>query len=271
MKKTKFRVLFMVTLLGFFLILVLVGDHLAPKDPYASNLAAANQPPSAEYPFGTDNLGRCVLSRVLEGASASICSALFIVAAVFVFGTVIGLLAGYGGGWLDQILMKVTMVFQAFPSFILAVAVAGMLGPGLKNAMISLILMSWTSYARLARSLVFQIKSETYIQAAIMCGAKRRHILFRHILPNILSPLLITAVLDISNVILSMAGLSFLGLGVQAPMAEWGLMISGGRQFLQTAPWVILFPSAALFLAVILFNLTGECIRDAFQERGKVQ
>ena len=129
--------------------------------------------------------------------------------------------------------------------------------------------MYWTTYARLARSLVLQLKNETYIQAARICGAKKRQILFRHILPGILSPMLLTAVLDISNVILSMAGLSFLGLGVQAPMAEWGLMISNGKAFLQTAPWLILFPSLALFLTVILFNVTGDSLRDALNERGE--
>ena len=262
MKKVKFRAVFMIVLLALFLVLILFGKQIAPNDPYVSNLQAANEAPSAQYPFGTDNLGRCILSRILTGAAASVYSAIFIVAVVFFAGTVIGLVAGYGGGWVDQVLMKITMVFQAFPSFILAVAIAGMLGPGLKNAMISLMAMYWTSYARLARSLVLQVKNETYIRAALMCGAKKRHILFRHIL------LMTAAVSDISNVILSMAGLSFLGLGVQAPQAEWGLMISNGRQFLQTAPWAIIFPSAALFVSVVLFNLTGDCVRDVLNDGG---
>lgn len=266
MKKTKLKAAAMVTLLLLFLLLVLFGKHLAPNDPYASSLMETNLSPSAKYPFGTDNMGRCILSRILEGAVASVYTSLAVVVIVFVLGTTVGLLAGYGGGWIDQVLMKITMIFQAFPSFILAVAIAGMLGPGLKNAMISLTAMYWTSYARLARSLVLQVKNETYIRAAIMCGAKRRHILFRHIFPNIISPLMITAVLDISNVILSMSGLSFLGLGVQAPQAEWGLMISNGRQYLQTAPWAIIFPSIAIFISVILFNLTGDCVRDALNE-----
>ena len=267
MKKKK--AVCMLVILRVFLILALFGKKLAPHDPYQSNLMAANQKPCAEYPLGTDNLGRCVLSRILEGAAVSVYSALGVVAVVFAVGTLIGVVAGYGGGWIDQLLMKITVVFQAFPSFILAVAVAGMLGPGLRNAMLSLVSMYWTTYARLARSLVLQLKSETYIQAAQMCGAKKWQILFYHILPGILSPMLLTAVLDISNVILSMAGLSFLGLGVQAPMAEWGLMISNGKAFLQTAPWLILFPSLALFLTVILFNVTGDSLRDALNERGE--
>lgn len=268
MKKTKRRAVFMVILLAFLLIFAVAGRRFMPNDPYQTCLTDALKGPCAKYPFGTDHLGRCILSRILEGATASIYSALAVVAVVFLFGTTIGLVAGYTGGLLDQILMKITMVFQAFPSFILAVAVAGMLGPGLKNAMISLSVMYWTTYARLARSLVLQIKEESYIRAAKMCGAKNRHILWKHILPNIISPMVITATLDISNVILSMAGLSFLGLGVQAPLAEWGLMISNGRPFLQNAPWCILFPSLSLFFAVILFNLTGDCVRDALDAGG---
>ena len=164
--------------------------------------------------------------------------------------------------------MKITMIFQAFPGFILAVAVAGMLGPGLVNAMISLGLVYWTTYARLARSLVLRLRQEPYIQAARLCGAKKRHILARHILPAVLPSMVVTAFLEVGNVILSMAGLSFLGLGVQAPQAEWGQMISYGRSFLQRGPWCILFPSLALFAAVILFNLTGDCVRDALDVGG---
>ncbi|QNM05045.1 nickel transporter permease [Qiania dongpingensis] len=269
MNKTKKRAAVLLFILAMILALAAAGRFLAPNDPYQTNLSQALKGPSAVYPFGTDNLGRCILSRILEGAAASVFSALTVVAVVFTFGTLIGLIAGYAGGWIDQALMKVTMVFQAFPSFILAVAVAGMLGPGLRNAMISLAVMYWTTYARLARSLVIQLKEEAYIKAAKMCGAKGRHIIFRHILPNMISPLMITAALDISNVTLSMAGLSFLGLGVQAPLAEWGLMISNGRPYLQTAPWCIFFPSLALFVVVVLFNLTGDCLRDAIDDRGE--
>ncbi len=268
MTKAKKRALFMCILLAAFLVLVLLGKYLAPNDPYKTDLSHSLEGPSAQFPFGTDNLGRCILSRVLEGASASVFSALVVTGIVFAAGTAIGVAAGYLGGAADQILMKITMIFQAFPSFILAVAVAGILGPGLKNAMISLGVMYWTTYARLARSLVLRLRGEPYIQAARLCGAKRRHILWRHVLPAILPSMVTTGFLDISNVILSMAGLSFLGLGVQAPAAEWGLMISYGRSFLQSGPWCILFPSLALFVTVILFNLTGDCVRDALDVGG---
>ena len=267
--RQKRKAVIFLILLVIFLLFTLFGRYLAPHDPYETNLSAALLKPSAEYLFGTDNLGRCIFSRVLEGASASVFSALAVVAVVSVFGTAVGVLSGYLGGAVDTALMKLTTIFQAFPSFVLAVAVAGMLGPGLRNAMISLGIMYWTTYARLARSLVLRIKGETFIQAARLCGAKRRNILVRHVLPHIFSPILITATLDVGNVVLSMAGLSFLGLGVQAPQAEWGQMISTGRAYLQTAPWCILFPSLALFLAVILFNLTGDCVRDALDVGGE--
>ena len=268
MTKTKKRAVIMAALLAVFLLFAVFGRALAPNDPYKTDLLHSLEGPSAQFPFGTDNLGRCILSRVLEGASASIFSAMAVTASVFAFGTAVGILAGYLGGAADQLLMKITMIFQAFPGFILAVAVAGMLGPGLVNAMISLGLVYWTTYARLARSLVLRLRQEPYIQAARLCGAKKRHILARHILPAVLPSMVVTAFLEVGNVILSMAGLSFLGLGVQAPQAEWGQMISYGRSFLQRGPWCILFPSLALFAAVILFNLTGDCIRDALDVGG---
>ena len=268
-KREKIRMGFFLILTGLFLLFALFGRYFAPHDPYETNLSAALMAPCKSYPFGTDHLGRCILSRVLEGASASTFSALAIAGITAVFGTCIGMLAGYFGGAVDRILMKITAVFQAFPGFVLAVAVAGTLGPGLKNAMLSLGLIYWTSYARLARSLVLRVRGETYILAARLCGASPLQIMTRHVIPHIVSPILITATLEIGNVVLSMAGLSFLGLGVQAPLAEWGQMINTGRTYLQTAPWCILFPSLALFAAVLLFNLTGDCIRDVFDVGGE--
>ena len=251
--------------LGLVLLILLLsafGGKLAVNDPYKTDLSKALLEPGGQYPFGTDNLGRCVYSRVAEGAAASIFTALAVVAVVFVIGTLIGVISAYYGGVRDQLLMKVTMLFQAFPSFILAVAIAGMLGPGIRNAMLSLMVMYWTTYARLARSLVLKVKEEPYVKAAKMCGAGHIPILLKYILPNMISPLIITAALDIGNVILSMAGLSFLGLGAQPPLAEWGIMISNARSYLQTAPWCVIFPSIALFIVVLVFNLTGDFIRD---------
>ncbi|WP_216477681.1 ABC transporter permease [Paenibacillus brevis] len=254
-------------LVGSILLLALFGSHLAPHDPYKTNLALAQLSPSWEHPFGTDHLGRCVFSRILSGASVSIFSALVVVLVAAAFGTAIGVISGYVGGIVDALLMRITTIFQAFPYFLLAVAVAGTLGIGLMNGMISLAVVFWTSYARLGRSLVLGIKNENYIKASRLCGAGNHHIVLKYMLPNIGSPILITGVLDISAVILSMAGLSFLGLGAQRPTAEWGAMMSEARNYLQTAPWVVIFTGFALFVVVVCFNYLGDTLRGLLDRK----
>lgn len=263
MSKSKRKQWIIECLLVVFLLFIIFGKYLAPHDPYAADMALMLQPPSMKYPFGTDNLGRCILSRILEGASVSVLSAAAVVLCVSVIGTSIGIFAGYFGGKLDAFLMKVTVVVQVLPSFVLAVAIAGILGPGLKNALFALIVMYWTTYARLSRSLVLQIRNEEYLDAARMCQAGKGAIIFRYILPNILSPLLVTIALDVGNIILTLAGLSFLGLGAQPPLVEWGVMISSTRSYLQTAPWCIVFPSLVLFVTVMIFNMAGDGLRDS--------
>lgn len=260
-KKMKTSLILSLSIVVGILLIALLGPHLAPHNPFKTNLALAQLSPSWEYPFGTDHLGRCVFSRILSGASVSIFSALVVVLVSSSFGTAMGMIAGYIGGIVDAVLMRITTIFQAFPYFLLAVAVAGTLGIGLLNGMISLAVVFWTSYARLGRSLVLGIKDENYIKASRLCGAGNYHIILRYILPNMGSPILITAVLDISAVILSMAGLSFLGLGAQRPTAEWGAMMSEARNYLQTAPWVIVFTGFALFVVVICFNYLGDTLR----------
>ena len=254
-------------------LLIVAGAHVCryflPFNPFKTSMGEASLPPSAAHWFGTDNLGRDVFSRVLQGSQTSLYAALCVVAVVFVTGTLLGVISGYLGGAVDAVIMKIVVIFQAFPSFILAVAVAGMLGAGMVNGMISLCAVYWTTYAKLARSLVLQMKDATYIRAAKLCGAKSRHIILKYLLPNIVSPLVVTAALDVDSVILSMAGLSFLGLGAQRPTAEWGVMMSEARNYMQTAPWIILFPGLALFLAVIIFNLLGDSIRDMLDRRTK--
>lgn len=251
-------------------LFILAGAHFCryflPFSPFQTSMSEASQPPSLLHWFGTDNLGRDVFSRVLQGSETSLYAAICVVAVVFVIGTILGVVAGYMGGILDEIIMKIVLVFQAFPSFILAVAVAGMLGAGIGNGILSLCAVYWTTYAKLGRSLVLQMKDATYIRAAKLCGAKSRHIIFRYILPNMVSPLVVTAALDVGNVILSMAGLSFLGLGAQRPTAEWGVMMSEARNYMQTAPWIIFFPGLALFVVVIVFNLLGDIIRDVLDQ-----
>lgn len=262
MSRRKKKILFIQMVILLMILFASFGKYFAPHDPYDSDLGNMLQGPSVEYIFGTDNLGRCILSRILEGAFVSIFSAVFIVVCVFIIGTTIGVIAGYVGGRVDQILMKITMITQAFPSYVLAIAVAGILGASFQNAILSLVLIYWTTYARLGRSLVLQIRNEEYVKAAKICGAKKRHIIFKYILPNTVPSMIVMAALDIGNVILNMAGLSFLGLGAQPPLVEWGVMINSTRNFLQVAPWCVLFPSAAIFVVVIIFNLAGDSIRD---------
>lgn len=262
MNKTRRRLILAICTLAVVVLFAVSAKWLTPNDPYATDLSKSLLPPCAEYPFGTDNLGRCIFSRILEGAFVTIFSSILVVACVSVIGTLVGVFAGYLGGWVDRLLMRLTMIVQAFPSYVLAVAIAGMLGAGLKNAVIALVIMYWTTYARLSRSLVIQIRNENYIKAARLCGAGNGSIVFRYVLPNVISPLIVTAALDVASMILSMAGLSFLGLGVQPPLVEWGVMISQSRNFLQTAPWCLVFPSLALFLIVVLINLAGDQLRD---------
>lgn len=269
MKVSEGRIkLLVISVLAF---LIIAGAHICryflPYSPFKTSMGESTLPPSAVHWFGTDNLGRDVFSRVLQGSETSLYAALCVVVIVFFTGTLLGMIAGYMGGSVDTVIMKVVLIFQAFPSFILAVSVAGMLGAGMVNGMISLCAVYWTTYAKLARSLVLQMKDATYIRAAKLCGAKNHHIIFHYVLPNVVSPLVVTAALDVGSVILSMAGLSFLGLGAQRPTAEWGVMMSEARNYMQTAPWIILFPGMALFLTVIVFNLLGDSIRDFLDKR----
>lgn len=240
-----------------------------PNDPYQANLSVAKQPPSADYPCGTDNLGRCIFSRILAGAAASVFSALAVVAITLVFGMLVGIIAGYFGGKTDTVLMRIVDVFLAFPGMVLALAIAGFLGPGMVNAVIALAATNWTQYARLARSQVLTLKNENFIHAAKLQGFSHLYIIIRHILLNTFRPLVVTASINICGMMLGLAGLSFLGLGAQPPLAEWGAMLSGGRQFLEQCPWIVFFPGAAILFVAMLFNLLGDCVRDVLDPRQK--
>ena len=214
------------------------------------------------FPIGTDNLGRCVFCRILAGSRTSIYTALLIVGIVFLVGTLVGILAGFAGGVLDEILMKITLVFQAFPAFVLSIAIAGILGVGLWNGVLALSAVYWTTYARLSRSLVVSMKQENYIYAARMNGVPLYRMITAYILPNMMGSLIVTAAMDIGSVILSMAGLSFLGLGAARPTAEWGAVMSEARDYLQKAPWIIVFNGLALFLVVTVFQLFGDRLSE---------
>ena len=249
-------------LAALILIVSLFSAQLAPYDPYATDPQLILKAPSAEHLLGTDNYGRDILSRILAGGRTSIFASLFIILIAGSFGSMIGLLAGYYRGRMDAILMRVTDIFQAFPDIVLAIAVAGVLGGGLVNAVLALILTTWTQYARIARGATIAAREETYIQAAHLSGCTDTSILFGHILPNIASPLIVTAVLQISIMMMGLAGLSYLGIGVQIPAAEWGAMISEGQKYLQQAPWAALAPSAVMVAVMMVFNMFGDQLRD---------
>lgn len=258
--KTKL-IVFLVLAIGL-VILAVFSDQLCPYYPYAQDLASALQPPSLQHPMGTDTYGRDMLSRVISGARASIFSTFILVAVISVFGTVVGVCSGYYGGVMDSVMMRISDVCLAFPGLVFAMAIAAILGGGIQNAIIALAVISWPKYSRIARSQTLALKNEPYIHAALLAGDNSGQIMIRHVLPNMLGPVLVTAMLDIGTMMMELAGLSFLGLGAQIPMAEWGSMMSSGRSMIQTYPWVVLSPGIAIFVSVVIFNLLGDTIRD---------
>lgn len=249
------------------LAVTLLAPVIAPYDPLDAIMRNANAAPSAEHLFGTDKLGRDVLSRILYGASYSLSSVVGLVALIFVVGTTLGVIAGYSGGIIDTVIMRIADMMISFPGVILAIAIAGILGGSLFNAMVALLCVTWTKYARLSRSMVLKIKKHDFVSAAVVSGGSSIHILWVHILPNILPLMIITAVADIGAMMMELAGLSFLGFGSQPPAPEWGLMLNEGRQQLQTAPWLMFFPGLSIFITVVVFNLWGDSLRDVLDPR----
>ena len=232
------------SLLVLLLVLVAVfAPELTPYNPLRARMRDAFQAPSAAHWFGTDKLGRDCFSRILYGARYSLTSVLVLVTVIFIVGTSLGVVAGYFGGFADTVIMRTSDMMISFPGMILAIAVAGILGGSLVNAMIALTIVTWTKYARLARSMVLKIKKRDFVEAAIVCGGRPLHILISHILPNILPLMVITAASDIGAMMMELAGLSFLGFGSQPPAPEWGLMLNEGRQQFQSAPWLMASPA----------------------------
>ena len=245
----------------------LFAPLLTSYQPTVADMKNAFLPPSAEHFFGTDKLGRDCFARVLYGARSSLASVLLLVALVFTVGTALGTLSGYVGGKTDAVIMRLADIFISFPGVLLAIAIAGIIGGSMVNAIIALTCATWPKYARLSRSLVLKAKQNEYIAAAEVNGGTPLGILTRHILPNILPLLVITAAADMGALMLELAGLSFLGFGTQPPAPEWGAMISEGRQHLQTAPWLMIFPGLAIFVSVVIFNLWGDALRDVLDPR----
>ena len=255
--------------LGFFLILVAgllfvacFGQYIVPYDPYAQDLSNALQPPSGSHLLGTDRYGRDLFSRIIIGAQTTILSALALVAGITIVGTVIGVICGYVGGWIDSLIMRISDIFLAFPEMVFAIAIAGVLNGGIWSAAIAVGLIAWPRYARVARSQVLAMKNHQYMNAAKLMGTRWYKVILKHIMPNILGPIVVTAALDVGAMIMNLAGLSYLGLGVVPPTPEWGSMMSEGRSMLQTSPWIVLAPGLAIFITVIIFNLLGDTVRD---------
>lgn len=260
------RLCFFTFLAAVLMLVVVFAEYLCPYDPNAQ-IFGTLEPPSAAHPAGTDRFGRDMLSRILVGLQTSVLSTLALVIIITVAGTVIGVLCGHSGGITDTLMMRVSDVCLAFPGLVFALAIAALLNGGLQNAVLALALISWPKYARIARSQTLALESTDYIAAARLAGDTPAQIIMRHILPNSAGPVLVTAMLDIGTMMMELAGLSFLGLGAMPPTAELGNMMSGGRSMLQTYPWVIIGPGIAIFIAVVIFNLLGDTVRDYLDPR----
>jgi len=254
---------------GMLIFIAVFAPFLTPYDPYVQDLEGALTAPNSTNLLGTDRYGRDVLSRIIMGSQTTLCASLLLLLTISIFGSLIGAICGYKGGKLDIFLMRMSDVFLAFPQMVFAVAAAGALGGGLFNAAAALAIIGWPKYARISRGLVLTIRSMPYMDAARMAGTSSIGILYHHVLPNIAGPVLVTAALDIGTIIMELAGLSFLGLGAMPPTAEWGAMMNNGRSMLQTAPWVILSPGAAIFITVAIFNLLGDKIRDVMDPKNQ--
>jgi peptide/nickel transport system permease protein len=257
------------SLVAFIIIILFIGMAIFapviapyPEDVYSTHISEKLLPPSATHLMGTDELGRDVFSRVIFGTRVSISAALVAVAIALIIGVPFGALAGCYGGWVDNVLMRITDVFLSFPPLLLAIALVALLGAGLKNAIIAIVISWWPWYTRLVRGQAISIRERKFVQAAETIGTPKSRIIFSHIIPNCISPVIVQASMDIGGVIMTLASLSFLGLGAQAPTPEWGLMISAGRSFFPDKWWCCIFPGVAIFLTVLSFNLLGDAIRE---------
>ncbi|WP_367339238.1 nickel ABC transporter permease subunit NikC [Aminivibrio sp.] len=251
--------------------LALSAPWLGLPDPEEVNLAAKLSAPSAQHLLGTDHLGRDVLSRLIFGSRVSIGSVFVILLLIVVFSTLAGTLAGFAEGAVDNVIMRICDIFLTFPTLILAMFFVGVLGTGLTNVIIAIFLTHWAWYARIVRGIVLSLKSREFVLAARVAGTSTFRLVVRHILPSLAPQVLVLSTLDIGHMMLHVAGLSFLGLGVQPPLPEWGVMIGDARQFIWTQPQLLLYPGLAIFIVVMAFNLLGDAMRDALDRSGMLE
>ena len=262
----KFMTIFIIMII--FVLMTVFAGVIAPHDPIQQNYDAILQPPGGEYPFGTDQVGRCIFSRILYGGKSSLLIAIAVTLLVAVIGVLVGMIAGFFGGIVDTILMRFTDMLLAFPHIVFVIAIVSVLGTGTLNLIIAMTAISWTMYARVTRSMVITIRNEDYVEQARLGGAGRFPIMFRYICPNVIPYLVVLITQDIGSNLLTLASLSLLGLGSQPPTPEWGYMLSEGKKYMQTAPWMILFPGLVILISVIIFNLMGDSLRDILDPRG---
>lgn len=254
--------LFLILAVVIILIAVFAPVVSGGVDPLKGSLDEALLAPSKAHIFGTDKMGRDIFARVIYGARASLTATFGVVALIFFIGTTLGVIAGYFGGIVDSVIMRIADMMLSFPGLVLALAVAGIMGASMKNAIVAVVVVNWTKYARLGRSLVLKIRHRDYVEAAIVTGSKTPYMILRYMLPNALPTLIITAATDIGGMMLELAAMSFLGFGAKPPAPEWGYMLNEGRACIQSAPWMMIFPGLAIFIVVVVFNMLGDSLRD---------
>ena len=251
------------------ILMVVFLPMILKLDPYTSDYTAFSAAPGGAHILGTDAIGRDVFARLMYGGRTSLLVGFVSTLISCAIGVPLGLVAGYARGKAEAIIMRIADMMLAFPGLVLALAVAGIMGASIKNAIIAIVVVSWTKYARLARSLVMKISDRDYVSAAIVTGSKTPYMLFRYMLPNALPTLIITAATDIGSMMLELAAMSFLGFGAKPPAPEWGYMLNEGRACMQSAPWLMIFPGLAIFVVVVVFNMLGDSIRDILDPRNE--
>lgn len=261
LKKQKLA-MFGFIIISIFVLAGIFAPILSPHDPYAVDLNKKLLKPGSEFLLGTDHLGRCILSRLIYGIRTSLSTAIAATALMLAIGVPLGIIAGYAGGWMDNVIMRLADIASTFPSSLLALAIVGVLGPSLVNIMLVFIVLWWAPFARIVRSMVIKLKEKEFVLAAIAAGSSRTSVILRHITLNVISPVIVLATLRIAAVIMHVAGFSFIGLGSQPPIADWGVMLNDSRQYLISQPLMLLWPGMAIMLVVFAFNVFGEGLND---------